>query len=70
MSDAEQAERSNRTERDRFIEAFGSDFCRVLDSFGIADRDATGADRYRRRVAYSLYIRYALLGSGSWKRTL
>ena len=31
-------------ERDRFIEAFVSDFGAVLDSVSIADRDAAGTD--------------------------
>ena len=31
-------------ERNRFIEAFGSDLGAVLDSFGVADRDAAGTD--------------------------
>src|SRR5579862_3628044 len=44
--------------RDRFIEAFGRHFSRVLDSFGIPDGDAAGSDRHRRRVAYSPYLRY------------
>ena len=42
-----------KPERDRFVEAFGSHFSRVLDSFSIADGDAARADGHRRRVAYS-----------------
>lgn len=51
---------ANRPEPERhgFVEAFCGDLSRVLDSFGIADRDAAGADGHRRRVAYSPYIRY------------
>jgi len=40
-------------ERDRFIEAFGGYFSRVLDPFGIADGDAAGTDCHRRSVADS-----------------
>src|SRR5260370_585358 len=52
---------ANRTEpeRDRFIEAFGSDFGTVIDSFSISDSYAACAERHNGRVAYSLYIRYA-----------
>ena len=50
---------SPEPERDRLIKAFGSDFGRVLDSFGIPDGDAAGTERHRRRVAYSPYIRHA-----------
>jgi hypothetical protein len=39
-------------QRDRFVEAFSSDFGAVLDPFGIADGDAAGTDCHRRRVAY------------------
>jgi hypothetical protein len=42
----------SQPERDGFIEAFGGDFCRVLDSFGIADGDAAGADRH----TYGCYV--------------
>jgi hypothetical protein len=45
-------------EHDGFIEASGSDFGAVLDSFGIADADAAGTSRHSGSVAYSLYILY------------
>ena len=46
-------------ERNRFIEALGGYLGCVLNSFGIADRDAAGTDRHSERVAYSLSIRSA-----------
>jgi hypothetical protein len=58
MSSAQLHWRIARSPSDRFIDAFGSDFGSVLDSLGIADRDAAGTERHRRRVAYSLSIRY------------